>query len=92
VVAGKLPPGAKYRILPGLPEWQLPIGFQFVVYTEATGYVGEDGVFSGILAFDYDYQFIRGRPTGIPQIDAILFNTPATAKLVGSGEFRVITK
>jgi hypothetical protein len=91
VLEGRLEPGARFRPMPGFPEIELPIGFQFVVYTEATGYVAEDR-FVGVLTFDYDYQFIRGRPTGNPMIDRLLFQTPPTAKLVGSGEFTIITK
>lgn len=89
VVEGRLEPGAKAKLLPGLPEIALPIGFQFTVYTEATGYVSDEA-FEGMLSFHYDYQFIRGRPTGNPQIDRLLFGTPPTAVLEGTGKFKVL--
>jgi hypothetical protein len=88
VAEGRLEPGAKFSIMPGAPEIPLPVGFQYSVYTEATGFI-EDGEFKGILAFDYDYYFIRGRPTGIPQLDALATHAPPKAKLMGVGEFRI---
>jgi hypothetical protein len=88
VAQGRLPPGAKAKIFPGLPEITLPIGFNFMVFTEATGYV-EGAAFKGVLSFDYDYQFIRGGASGNPQIDAIFASVPQTARLEGSGEFSI---
>jgi hypothetical protein len=53
VLEGRLEPGARFQLMPGFPEMAMPVGFQFVVYTEATGYVSDEG-FVGVLAFDYD--------------------------------------
>lgn len=89
VVEGRLPPGAKFRPMPGMPEITLPVGFSFTAYTEATGYV-RDGEFQGMLAFDYDYQIIRGPRSGIPQLDLLIQQSPSTAKLVGTGTFRIV--
>lgn len=89
VIEGRLEPGATFRPMPGMPEIPLPVGFQFTVYTEATGYI-EDGSFKGTLAFDYSYQFIRGRPTGIPALDQMAAQAPASAGLQGVGTFEVI--
>lgn len=89
VVDGRLAPGAMFQMMPGMPEMALPIGFAFTVYTEATGFV-ENGEFKGVLSFEYDYQIIRGRPTGIPQIDMMVSHAPPTAKLTGEGTFRVV--
>jgi hypothetical protein len=89
VIQGRLPPGARARILPGVPEFVLPIGFQFTVFTEATGYMDGDA-FRGILSFDYAYQLIRGQPSGNPQVDAVFAAMPPTAKLAGVGQFNVL--
>lgn len=90
VVSGRLDPGHTFRLMPGMPEMPLPVGFSFTVFTEATGFI-ENGEFKGVLSFDYDYQIIRGRPTGIAQIDMMVMQAPPTAKLSGVGTFRIIT-
>lgn len=89
VLEGRLEPGGKFSPMPGMPEMVLPVGFAFVVFTEATGFV-ENGEFKGVLSFDYDYQIIRGRPSGIPQIDMMIAQSPPTAKLTGDGTFRIV--
>lgn len=89
VVEGRLAPGGKFRMMPGMPEMELPIGFAFTVFTEATGFI-ENGEFKGVLSFDYDYQMIRGRPSGIPQLDMMIAHSPPTAKLTGEATFRVV--
>ncbi|MGY3033884.1 hypothetical protein ACVIIV_003054 [Bradyrhizobium sp. USDA 4354] len=88
VVSGELPPGHKAQLLPGLPPIPVP-GFQFTVSTYATGYV--DGTtFVGVLAFDYQYQLIRGFSSGNPTLDAAIATTPATARAKGEGTFKVL--
>lgn len=89
VVTGRLDPGHSFRMMPGTPEIPLPVGFSFTVFTEAIGFI-EDGEFRGVLSFDYDYQIIRGRPTGMAQLDMMVAVSPATAKLTGEGTFKVI--
>ena len=88
VFEGRLPPGGRFRLMAGSPEMILPIGFSFVVYTQATGYVQNDQ-FKGVLAFEYDYQIIRGPLTGNPQMDAIIAYSPPTAKVTGEGTFEI---
>jgi hypothetical protein len=87
VVEGQIAPGVKAKLLPGI-EFPMPFGFQFTVFAEATGYVGDD-LFQGVISFDYDYRFIRGLRTGIPQLDAMAANMPPTARLTGVGEFNI---
>lgn len=89
VAEGHVDPGVKVKIYPTLPEMAMPIGFTFIVYTDATGYVNGD-VFEGVLSFQYDYRFIRGRPTGIRQIDSIFSSVPPTAQIMADGRFRVL--
>jgi hypothetical protein len=89
VIEGRLAPGARFTPMPGMAEMVLPFGFVFTVYTEATGYVA-NGEFMGMLSFDYAYQLIRGRPTGNPQIDHMMLSAPATARVTGTGTFRII--
>jgi Type I restriction enzyme R protein N terminus (HSDR_N) len=88
VLEGRLEPGAKATIIASAPAIVLPIGFQFAVFTEATGYVSND-TFQGIVSFEYHYQFIRGKPSGIPQVDSICAAMPPTANLRGSGTFNI---
>jgi hypothetical protein len=71
-----------------MPAVILP-GFQFTVYTEATGYFVEE-TFVGVLSFEYDYLLMRGRPSGNPQLDAALAATSPTAKLEGQGDFTIL--
>lgn len=89
VLEGRLPPGGRFKLMPGIPEMELPIGFAFTVFTEATGFI-ENGEFKGVLSFDYDYQMIRGRPSGNHQIDLMISQSPPTAKLTGEGTFRIV--
>lgn len=89
VVEGRLEPGGRFSLMKGMPEMELPIGFAFTVYTEATGFI-EDGEFKGMLSFDYDYLMIRGRPSGISQLDMMIAHSPPAAKLTGEGTFRII--
>lgn len=89
VVQGRLDPGARGRLWPGTPELTLPVGFQHAVVTEATGYMDGD-TFRGILAFDYQYQLIRGPRTGNPQLDRMLSRVPSRAQIRGSGEFDIV--
>jgi hypothetical protein len=87
VVAGRLEPGARATLIPGMPAIAMP-GFQYSVYTDAIGYlVGE--TFVGVLSFEYDYQLMRD-PSGNPRLDAVLATTPPTAKLEGQGEFTIL--
>lgn len=86
VVTANLPPGVKAQLLPGIPPIPLPFGFDCTVFTEATGYA-EDNTLKGVLSFRYDYEIIRGPPTGIPQIDMLIRNSPPTATLEGTGDF-----
>ena len=72
-----------------MPVIPLPIGFDFTVFTEAVGYLDND-CFVGNLSFDYRYRIIRGRPSGIPQLDQMIANSPAEADLKGTGSFRII--
>lgn len=88
VVEGRLAPGARFKLMAGGPEMLLPIGFSFVVFTQATGFV-QDDQFRGTLSFDYDYQIIRGPLTGNAQMDAMIAYSPPTAKLTGDGTFDV---
>jgi hypothetical protein len=86
VLDGRLDPGAQFSLIPGTPQTTIPIGFHFTVYTEATGYLFDD-TFVGMLLFEYDYQIIRGRPSGNPRIDAMIAACPPTARIEGEGEF-----
>jgi len=89
ITEGRLAPGAIFQLMPGMPKMALPIGFTCTVYTEATGFV-ENDEFKGILYFEYNYQIIRGKQTGIPHIDRMVSYAPPMAKLTGEGSFRVI--
>ncbi len=88
VVEGRLEPGKTVRLFPGMPEFPMPFGFTFTVFTEATGFI-EDGEFKGVLSFDYQYLIIRGQPIGIPQLDTLVRQSPSRASLVGDGTFRI---
>lgn len=88
-VEGRVEPGMKVRLLPGMPEIALPVGFTFSVFTEATGFVRNDA-FEGVLSFDYNYQIIRGRPSGIAQVDHLIRSAPSTAQVIGEGQFHVL--
>lgn len=87
VVSGELPPGHKAQLLPGLPAIPIP-GFQFTVSTYATGYINGP-TFVGVLAFDYQYQLVRGFSSGNPTLDAAIAATPAIARVEGEGTFKV---
>jgi hypothetical protein len=85
-----VPAGTPIRLVPGIPEIPLPMGFQSTVYTEAIAYFDGE-VLTGFLSFDYDYTLVRGRLTGNLQIDNLLANVPSKAKLIGEGTFKIIT-
>ena len=89
VQIGRVEPGARFKLFPAMPEMALPIGFAFSVFTQATGCV-EGDTFRGALAFEYDYQVIRGPPSPIPQVQAMVASAPASAKVIGAGEFRLV--
>jgi hypothetical protein len=89
VVEGRLEPGESARFLPGMPEIILPFGFKFTVVSEATGYV-DSATFKGVVAFDYYYEFIRGSPSGNPNLDHMVSNMPRNANLVGEGRFNIL--
>lgn len=88
VIEARIEPGIRARLVPGMPEIVLPFGFDSTVYTEATGYV-EGGHFKGVITFEYNYQLIRGGPTGNAAMDAMIRNMPMTARIVGSGEAEI---
>lgn len=91
---GRLEPGAQARILPGMPAIDIPFGFDFTVYTEAIGFATDD-LFEGVLSFDYEYRFIKGRPDprNFLHIQLLHFMTMApTARVQGEGTFSIRTK
>jgi hypothetical protein len=87
---GQLPPGQQATIMPGLPKIPLPFGFNYSVFTEAIGYF-ENNQFIGDVKFEYEYHFIRGRPSGIPQLDMMVAQSPPMATLKGAGTFVINT-
>ena len=89
LIKGRLEPGAKYRPIPGLAEIALPFGFDFFVETVATGFV-EGSHFIGVIAFAYDYKFIKGNPIGIPHFDNLIQNSPSYGRSEGEGQFKII--
>ncbi|MER8553600.1 type I restriction enzyme HsdR N-terminal domain-containing protein [Mesorhizobium sp. M1217] len=93
-IEGRLEPGAPARILPGSPAVEIPFGFDFTVFTEATGFAKDD-LFEGIVRFDYDYRFIKGRPNPQnpmhAQLTAFISQFP-TARIQGEGTYTIRTK
>ncbi|MBZ9885118.1 hypothetical protein LB535_22505 [Mesorhizobium sp. CA10] len=72
----------------------IPFGFDFTVFTEATGFATDD-LFQGVLSFDYEYRFIRGRPDPTNALHAQLLSFMAiapTARVEGEGTFSIRTK
>lgn len=91
VINASAPAGMLVTLMPGLPDFPLPFGFDSTVYTEATGYFDGE-VLRGVLSFDYFYTLTPGGPTGNPQLDHIFANMPSTARLRGDATFQIHMK
>ena len=74
--------------VPQFGEIPMPFRISFEVFSEAFGFL-EDGIFKGIISFDYNFEFHSPSSNPNPMIAMLVSSVPRTGKLTGSGEFSI---
>lgn len=92
ITKAQLPPGIRGKLVPYLPEFVMPVGFSVTAFSDAAGYVENGDTFKGVAFLTYDYTLVRGPPSGIPELDALIANMPLEATIEGESEFSIVLR